>query len=591
MLFLFGLFSYLIKYCKGVFDVSSIVGQTTSGSTNGIGTTAQFYRPYGIVIAPNGYYYIADTYNHQIRKLDYTTLSVSFIAGGVGSTLSGTANGVGTNVGFSYPAGIVASTSFYLYIADTNNHAIRKVVITSQTVTTFAGIIGTLGSTNNAVGTSSKFNNPYGITLSSDTTYLLVADQGNNLIRKIVITTSTVTTLAGGNGGTSSGFADGIGTLATFSYPTGIAASSNGIFILVSDQITSLIRKIVLATLAVTTIAGGNGGTSTGYANGFGTSATFNSPYGIGISSDNSYALIADTSNNQIRQLVIATGEVTLIAGNPSPTTGSIDGSGTNAYFNNPSGICFSSSNSVILISDANNNKIRVMTIPSPTIAPTTPSISPTFSPSVSPTYTPSTNPSTKPTRSPTTMPSSKPTYAPTYKPSRSPSVEPSTKPSVEPSFKPSSKPTYSPSRKPTFAPSTSPTTKPSTSPTFKPSSAPSVQPTFKPSTGPSKPPTKKPTYSPSSKPTRFPSVPPTFFPSRSPTFKPSKKPTYAPSTKPTRVPSVPPTTKPSIQPTFSPSRNPTFSPTYKPSRFPSVSPSAKPTRNPTFHPTSKPIA
>lgn len=200
----------------------------------------------------------------------------------------------------------------------------------------------------------------------------MVADQGNNLIRKIVITTSTVTTLAGGNGGTSSGFADGIGTLATFSYPIGIAASSNGIFILVSDQIISLIRKIVLATLAVTTIAGGNGGTSTGYANGFGTSATFNSPYGIGISSDNSYALIADTSNHQIRQLVIATGEVTLIAGRPTPTSGSTDGSGTNAYFNNPSGICFSSSNTVILIADANNNKIRVMTIPSPTIAPTT---------------------------------------------------------------------------------------------------------------------------------------------------------------------------------------------------------------------------
>tara|TARA_B110001454_G_scaffold113839_1_gene106621 strand:- start:172 stop:954 length:783 start_codon:yes stop_codon:yes gene_type:complete len=231
--------------------------------------------------------------------------------------------------GFNKPSGVtVAGTN--LYVADTNNHTIRKIVIANGTVTTLAGSSGNIGS-EDGTGTSAKFNYPYGIT--TDGTNLYVADKSNNRIRKIVIDNGTVTTLAG----SSSGFLDGTGTEAKFNTPKGITTDGANLYVV--DKDNNKIRKIGIDNGTVTTLAGGSG--------------VFNSPQKITIAGSNLY--VSDKSNHRIRKIVISTGAVTTLAGTGS--AGSSDANGTLASFNEPYGL--TSVGTSLFVADTSNHKIR----------------------------------------------------------------------------------------------------------------------------------------------------------------------------------------------------------------------------------------
>ncbi len=163
----------------------------------------------------------------------------------------------------------------------------------STVVTTVAGT-GSSGSADNTTGTSASFNKPYGII--TDGTNLYVADRSNHLIRKIVISTGAVTTVAGTG---SSGSANGTGTSASFYQPNRITTDGTNLY--VAEYGNHLIRQIVISTGVVTTVAGIAGDADGGSANGTGTSASFSFPYGITTDGTNLY--VADMSNNLIRQI------------------------------------------------------------------------------------------------------------------------------------------------------------------------------------------------------------------------------------------------------------------------------------------------
>ena len=340
--------------------VTTLAGSTLAGSSNGTGTSASFYNPEGPA-SDGSNLYVADWTNNLIRAIGPGGV-VTTLAGGAGATSAGHADGIGTASTFNGPAGITTDGS-NLYVADSGNNLIRKVVIATGAVTTLAGG-GSPGATAsgsaNGSGTSATFNGPYGIT--TDGMNLYVADSGNNLIRKVVIATAAVTTLAGGGspGGTASGHADGIGTRATFSGPIGITTDGTNLY--VADYSNNLIRKVVIATGAVSTLAGGGGqgGTASGHANGTGAAATFYWPFGITTDGTNLY--VADSGNNLIRKIVIATGAVTTLAGGGSPggtATGSADGTGTTATFNGPYGI--TTDGTTVYVADSSNNMIRTI--------------------------------------------------------------------------------------------------------------------------------------------------------------------------------------------------------------------------------------
>ena len=211
----------------------------------------------------------------------------------------------------------------------------------STVVTTLAGT-GSSGSAN-GTGTSASFYAPSEIT--TDGTNLYVADYGNHLIRKIVISTGVVTTLAGTG---SSGSANGTGTSASFYKPAGITTDGTNLY--VADRYNYLIRKIVISTGVVTTVAGTG---SSGSANGTGTSASFDKPYGVTTDGTNLY--VPDYYNYLIRKIVISTGVVTTVAG--TGLSGSANGTGTSASFHLPRGITTDGTN--LYVTEGGNHLIR----------------------------------------------------------------------------------------------------------------------------------------------------------------------------------------------------------------------------------------
>jgi sugar lactone lactonase YvrE len=313
---------------------------SSSGYTDATGTSAKFYYPRGITTDGTNLY-VADQNNHKIRKIVITTGVVTILAGSTSGTPNdskGNTDDTGTSARFDLPTGITTDGT-NLYVTDTDNHRIRKIVISTGVVTTLAG--SSSGNTD-ATGTSAQFSNPIGIT--TDGTNLYVADKGNHRIRKIVISTGVVTTLAGSSSGSTN---HNTGTSASFNTPLGITTDGTNLY--VADYGNDRIRKIVISTGVVTTLAG----SSSGNTDATGTSASFNNP--VGITTDGTNLYVADKDNHRIRKIVISTGVVTTLAGSSSGSTN--HNTGTSARFNAPQGITTDGTN--LYVSDNGNHRIR----------------------------------------------------------------------------------------------------------------------------------------------------------------------------------------------------------------------------------------
>jgi DNA-binding beta-propeller fold protein YncE len=282
--------------------VSTVAGSEfgTSGNRDGTGTTRSlcglFNTPKGIVMNSSGTnLYISDTGNHRICKVVISSGEVTTLAGSTSGT-SGTTNDTGTDARFSSPEGLtVDSSETNLYVADTGNHSIRKIVISTGVVTTFAGSSGTSGNTNNT-GSSARFNGPRGIT--TDSTNLYVADSVNTRIRKIVISTAAVTTLAG----SSTGYTDDTGTSAQFKTPATVNVDRAGTGLFVCDDEVPAIRKIVISTGVVSTITGG---ATVGYNDGVLTAGLYGIPSSVNEgASGNLYFCDRLSTTNKIRNTI-----------------------------------------------------------------------------------------------------------------------------------------------------------------------------------------------------------------------------------------------------------------------------------------------
>ncbi len=166
--------------------VSTFVGTAgTYGPTNGTGAAARFSNPSGIAIDGSGNLYVTDTANHTIRKVSPAGV-VTTLAGTANQ--SGTADGAGAQARFNRPTGIAIDASGNLYVADTNNHAIRRIS-PSGNVTTIAGLKGTAGS-DNGTGTSARFRSPAGVAVDA-AGMVYIADTGNHTIRRGISATGS----------------------------------------------------------------------------------------------------------------------------------------------------------------------------------------------------------------------------------------------------------------------------------------------------------------------------------------------------------------------------------------------------------------
>lgn len=266
-------------------DVSTFAG-SNYGFTDGSGNTAQFQFIKGIAIDVNRNLYVADENSQRIRKIT-SGGEVSTLAGN-GSEGSGD-NTVGTSAQFRYPSGVAVDASGNVYVADKDNHRIRKIVPSGE-VSTFAGSSEGAADGN---GTSAQFKKPYDAVFDASGN-MYVTDSDNHKIRKIT-PAGEVSTFAG----SSYGFSDGPGASAQFQFIKGIAIDANG-NLYVADENSHRIRKITPAGV-VSTLAGTG---SEGFADGAGSTAQFNYPTGVAVDA-NGNVYVADKDNHKIRKITI----------------------------------------------------------------------------------------------------------------------------------------------------------------------------------------------------------------------------------------------------------------------------------------------
>lgn len=203
-----------IKYDNTV--VTSFTGSGTSGTADGAGDQAQFTLPVGITKDVNNNLYVADM--HRIRKITPDGQVTTY----AGSGLRGTDNGASDIARFNMPSSVAADQAGNLYVADQFNHQIRKISTTGNVIT-IAG--STTPGSANGIGTNASFSLPYGVAVDPQGTVLYVADYGNNRIRRIDLATNEVSNYAGDGTSTSK---DGNGTLAGIPSPGGLFLAPDG---------------------------------------------------------------------------------------------------------------------------------------------------------------------------------------------------------------------------------------------------------------------------------------------------------------------------------------------------------------------------
>jgi hypothetical protein len=314
------------------------------GSTDGMDTTARFDSPSGVAVDRAGNVYVADQNNQIIRKVTATG-GVTTLAGTAG--MAGSTDGTGAAARFNSPSGVAVDGAGNVYVADQNNHILRKITA-AGVVTTLAGTAGMAGSAD-GTGAAARFNSPSGAAVDSAGN-VYVADQNNQIIRRV--SAGVVMTLAGA--ASMTGSADGTGAAARFSDPSSVAVDSTG-NVYVADTENATIRKITAAG-AVTTLAGT--ADMVGSTDGTAAAARFSDPSGVAVdSAGNVY--VADTENATIRKITAA-GVVTTLAGTAG-MVGKVDGMGAAARFDSPSGVAVDTAGNVY-VADQSNHTIRMVT-------------------------------------------------------------------------------------------------------------------------------------------------------------------------------------------------------------------------------------
>ena len=349
----------LIALYPGI--VTTLAGNVADGYQNSPDPTlVEFWGPQAVALDGSGTFaYVADSVNGAIRKITLSSGAVTTVAGTGNNDYAGD-GGPATSALLDTPTGVAVDGGGNLYIADQGNNVIRRVDAATQVITTVAGgstnPSGTdlLGDGGPAIG--AILNGPHSVAVDSSGN-LYIADTYNQLIRTVNAATGMITVVAGG--GTSAG-GDGLGDdgpaiFARLANPMGIALDSAG-NLYIADTGNNLIRRVDMAAGIITVVAG-NGNWGYSGDSGSATSATLASPRSVAVdAAGNVY--VADYGNNAIRLISAASQNISSVAGRGSTGYYGDGGDPTVAYLTSPIGIAVGEDGN-LYIGDSGNNVIR----------------------------------------------------------------------------------------------------------------------------------------------------------------------------------------------------------------------------------------
>jgi hypothetical protein len=318
---------------------TTLAGQgMRAGAADGEGSSARFNHPFGVAVDGGGNVYVADRWNHAIRKFTPSWV-VTTLAGALGA--AGTADGTGSAARFTFPAGVAVDPAGNVYVADTDNSTIRKIT-PAGVVTTLAGSARSTG-TSDGTGSQARFQYPFGLAVDAGGT-VYVADTYNHTIRKIT-PAGVVTTIAGSAG--TEGHADGTGSSARFEYPWDVDLDGSGNLIVV-DTGNQLIRRVTPSGVVTTTAGHAD---TTGAGEGY-----FYTPAGVAFDPESAGIFVADRGNMAIR--FVGATQTFLFAGS-FPVYGITNAVGTAARFFYPGGIAADAAGN-IYVSDETDTIRRI---------------------------------------------------------------------------------------------------------------------------------------------------------------------------------------------------------------------------------------
>lgn len=331
--------------------ITTVAGGATAGFSgdNGPAASALLNAPVSVAVDASGTLYIADSGNHRVRRVSPQGI-ITTVAGSDPGAGDG---GPGPKALLFQPSGVAFDSSGNLYIADTSNHRIRRVGI-DGTISTLAGngVAGYTG--DNTIASRSQLNSPDGLAFDSAGN-LYIADTGNHAIRRI---SGGVMSTVAGTGSPGNGGDGGSATQATLFQPNAVAVDRGGT-LYIADSGNNRIRAVNRAGIISAYAGDVNGVPGFGGDSQTARFALFDYPRGLALDgSGNLY--VADYFNNRIRKVEAGTAIITTYAGTGTGGAAGDGGPASKAQLYLPAGLAFDASNN-LYIADLLNDRIRVV--------------------------------------------------------------------------------------------------------------------------------------------------------------------------------------------------------------------------------------
>jgi len=354
-----------------LYEVRTLAGQSTLGHGDGSRSASTFYRPKSAVALPDGRLLVADASNHLLRAISADKVS-TFAGLYLGEDDAGRPYGafqddILAKSAFHTPAGLAVDAKGNVYVADSSNHAIRKIGSDGKVATLAGnGLIGLA----DGKGSEARFYGPSDVAVDSKGN-VYVADTLNHVVRKIAPDGKATTLNAASDrlieyvpGAVEAvgDYRDGPILCAKFNEPSGLAVDAKD-NLYVSDRGNQRIRYIDFSSGQVSTVAGGGSYSDSNayyvqgdYVDGNASESRLNSPEGIAVTEDGTL-VIADSLNHAVR--LLKNGKVSTLAGVPAEP-GSANGVTASAQFNHPSDVAILSDGRLAIV-DEYGNKVRIL--------------------------------------------------------------------------------------------------------------------------------------------------------------------------------------------------------------------------------------